>query len=134
MLCESCNEQEATTKSTNPDWSGYALCDECAAEYDARPPVGIVQPMRERIMICPHCGSPCAPGTVYRDNQDKAYRSQEWQCGLPEHSPESACGQTWRVQTNGACTGAGIDQICTYGVHHDGLNPEPCIPMEEEVN
>lgn len=29
----------ATTRSTNPDWSGYQLCAECAAEYDSRPPV-----------------------------------------------------------------------------------------------
>jgi hypothetical protein len=30
-------EVPATTRSVNPDWSGYDLCDECAAEYDARP-------------------------------------------------------------------------------------------------
>lgn len=47
--CESCNEHYATTRSTNPDWSGYNLCAECAAEYDARPPVGIVQAVRERV-------------------------------------------------------------------------------------
>jgi len=26
----------ATTKSGNPDWSGYDLCDECADEYNSR--------------------------------------------------------------------------------------------------
>ena len=26
----------ATTHSTNPDWCGYELCEECAAEYDGR--------------------------------------------------------------------------------------------------
>ena len=39
--CESCLEgglhTAATTQSTHPDWSGYALCADCAAEYDARP-------------------------------------------------------------------------------------------------
>ena len=28
----------ATTSSSNPEWSGYALCADCAAEYDARSP------------------------------------------------------------------------------------------------
>ena len=41
--CESCRVigewTEATTKSSNPDWSGYNLCEECAAEYNQRPPV-----------------------------------------------------------------------------------------------
>ena len=41
--CESCDaagiKREATTHSTNPDWSGYDLCTECAAEYDRRPVV-----------------------------------------------------------------------------------------------
>ena len=41
--CESCAvagvDRPATTHSTNPDWSGYDLCDECAAEYDQRPPI-----------------------------------------------------------------------------------------------
>jgi len=40
--CASCDaaglDVEATTASVNPDWSGYALCAECAAEYDARSP------------------------------------------------------------------------------------------------
>jgi hypothetical protein len=42
-LCESClasiqrQETPATTHSTNPDFSGYDLCAECAAEYDSRP-------------------------------------------------------------------------------------------------
>ena len=30
----------ATTHSTNPDWAGYMLCEECAAEYNARGPLG----------------------------------------------------------------------------------------------
>lgn len=29
----------ATTHSTNPNWSGYDLCEECAREYDNRLPV-----------------------------------------------------------------------------------------------
>ena len=40
ILCDSClesgQETEATTKSVNPDFSGYDLCDDCAAEYDSR--------------------------------------------------------------------------------------------------
>jgi len=39
--CASCDaaglDTEATTTSALPDWSGYDLCAECAAEYDARP-------------------------------------------------------------------------------------------------
>ena len=38
--CESCSvsgiEVAATTHSVNPDFCGYELCDECAAEYDSR--------------------------------------------------------------------------------------------------
>lgn len=34
--CESCEAQSATTRSANPDWGGYALCADCAAEYDNR--------------------------------------------------------------------------------------------------
>lgn len=41
-LCESCLQTgiqtPATTHSVNPDWSGYDLCEECAAEYDSRRP------------------------------------------------------------------------------------------------
>ena len=37
ILCESCNEEEGTTRSANPGFSGYVLCAECAAEYDSRP-------------------------------------------------------------------------------------------------
>ena len=41
IWCQSCDvagiKREATTHSTNPDWSGYDLCEECAAEYDKRP-------------------------------------------------------------------------------------------------
>lgn len=40
--CESClahgTRIRATTRSVNPEWSGYALCAICAAEYDSRPP------------------------------------------------------------------------------------------------
>jgi hypothetical protein len=43
VLCEShlVNGERvpATTHSTNPDWSKLDLCEECAAEYDARPPI-----------------------------------------------------------------------------------------------
>ena len=40
--CESCavagrEVAAATTHSVNPDFSGYNLCAECAAEYDGRP-------------------------------------------------------------------------------------------------
>ena len=40
-LCESCAsglslEVPATTHSVNPDYSEYALCDDCATEYDNR--------------------------------------------------------------------------------------------------
>jgi len=46
-LCESCLvggiEREATTHSKNPDWSGYELCEECAAEYDSREPLGYIE-------------------------------------------------------------------------------------------
>lgn len=43
--CESCAEAgqhgvPATTHSSNPDWSGYDLCAECAAHYDAEGPIG----------------------------------------------------------------------------------------------
>ena len=41
VWCESClvagEHTPATTHSKNPDWSGYDLCEECAAEYDRRP-------------------------------------------------------------------------------------------------
>jgi hypothetical protein len=40
--CASCLENSihtlATTHSINPDFAGYELCNECAAEYDARRP------------------------------------------------------------------------------------------------
>jgi len=43
IRCESCAEggieTEATTYSSNPEWSGYELCEECAGEYNSRPPV-----------------------------------------------------------------------------------------------
>jgi hypothetical protein len=31
-------ETPATTHSRNPDYYGYELCEECAAEYDSRAP------------------------------------------------------------------------------------------------
>ena len=38
--CESClasgDHRPATTHSRNPNFAGYALCAECAAEYDSR--------------------------------------------------------------------------------------------------
>lgn len=38
--CESClvagEHVPATTRSVNPDYAGYVLCQECAAEYDSR--------------------------------------------------------------------------------------------------
>ncbi len=38
--CESCLatgvKTPATTRSVNPEFSGYELCEECAAEYDSR--------------------------------------------------------------------------------------------------
>jgi len=42
--CESCaatgeHGVPATTHSTNPDWSGYNLCQQCANEYDGRAPI-----------------------------------------------------------------------------------------------
>lgn len=40
--CESCavdgRTVPATTRSINPEYSGYVLCEECAAEYDSRIP------------------------------------------------------------------------------------------------
>lgn len=40
-FCESCLvagiQTPATTHSTNPEWSAYDLCDECADEYNQRP-------------------------------------------------------------------------------------------------
>ena len=38
MKCEipGC-ENEATGNSTNRNWSGYEMCDECQAEYNSRP-------------------------------------------------------------------------------------------------
>ncbi len=44
--CESCAAESsgvrtpATTRSTNPDYAGLALCAECADEYDSRPSWG----------------------------------------------------------------------------------------------
>ena len=41
-LCERCLESDiqtpATTQSSNLDYSAYALCEACAAEYDSRQP------------------------------------------------------------------------------------------------
>jgi hypothetical protein len=47
--CESCvavdshTSVAATTHSSNTDWSGYQLCDECAAHYDSVPSLGFGQ-------------------------------------------------------------------------------------------
>ena len=47
--CESCATTDphtsvaATTHSLNTDWSGYQLCDECAAHYDSVPSLGLGQ-------------------------------------------------------------------------------------------
>jgi len=42
--CESCavagEHRPATHRSTNPDWSHYVLCADCAQHYDGEPPVG----------------------------------------------------------------------------------------------
>jgi hypothetical protein len=39
LECDSCRDTDdhtsATARSINPDWSGYDLCGECAAKYDA---------------------------------------------------------------------------------------------------
>ena len=37
-LCAAVGQHDvpATTRSRNPDWSGYRLCAECAREYDSR--------------------------------------------------------------------------------------------------
>ncbi|MBW1953636.1 MAG: hypothetical protein JRI66_11235 [Deltaproteobacteria bacterium] len=39
-LCESClasgRKVPATTRSRNPDYAGYELCEDCAREYDSR--------------------------------------------------------------------------------------------------
>lgn len=53
--CESCAENgthgvPATGHSTNPEWSGYNLCDECQAEYNGRDPVNQAQKP-----LCPDC-------------------------------------------------------------------------------
>lgn len=41
--CESCIvagiHTPATGHSTNPDWSGYNLCDQCQQEYNNREPL-----------------------------------------------------------------------------------------------
>jgi len=43
QYCESCAVTGDTTPavrhSTNPEWSGYWLCESCAGELDLRPPV-----------------------------------------------------------------------------------------------
>jgi hypothetical protein len=42
-FCDSCavsgDRVLATGHSTNPDWSGYDLCDECQEEYNQRDPI-----------------------------------------------------------------------------------------------
>ena len=47
LYCESCGVKPATGQCKNPDFSGYYLCDECAAEYDSRPH-GIIEAGKER--------------------------------------------------------------------------------------
>jgi hypothetical protein len=59
--CESCLEggqhTPATTRSTNPDYAGYALCHECADEYDRR-----TAKRGERTMAtCPRCNATFEP-------------------------------------------------------------------------
>lgn len=46
--CESCaaggiHGVIATGHSTNPEWTGYDLCDECQAEYNSRSPINQAQ-------------------------------------------------------------------------------------------
>ena len=57
--CESCaatgeHGVPATTHSTNPDWSGYNLCQECANEYDSRVPIRDLTTLAERIYSVAH--------------------------------------------------------------------------------
>ena len=33
-------QNEATGHTTNPEFSGYFMCDECIQEYDSREPLG----------------------------------------------------------------------------------------------
>ena len=44
QMCDTCAaagiDTPATTRSRNPDWSGYQLCQPCAREYDFRPVTG----------------------------------------------------------------------------------------------
>ena len=51
LYCESCRatgrETPATTRSSNPDWSGYVLCAECADEYNARKTIAPKEPRSE---------------------------------------------------------------------------------------
>ena len=64
--CESCAATDphtsvaATTHSLNTDWSGYQLCDECAAHYDSVPSLGLGQEGMEEPdegckATCPEC-------------------------------------------------------------------------------
>lgn len=57
--CESCLvagiHTPATTHSRNPDYSGYDLCAECAAEYDSR-----TLPARPK-RLCLRCGHAWTP-------------------------------------------------------------------------
>ena len=51
IYCESClmtgDRVIATTHSTRPEWSGYNLCEECAAEYNNREYLGEFSTERE---------------------------------------------------------------------------------------
>jgi hypothetical protein len=65
--CESCAHSgqygvPATTHSINPNWSGYNLCDECAAEYDSRMPEPLFSGDDEPTIECAYCGRE-VPGT-----------------------------------------------------------------------
>jgi len=72
LLCESCAEDGfdnlATTRSTNPDWAGYDLCDDCAADYDERRPIYEVSTVGTRYPLAEIGGGPgyvCDCGRAY---------------------------------------------------------------------
>lgn len=49
--CDHCEEKPATTKSTNPSYSGYDLCGDCARELDRREDVQAVDRREKRNSI-----------------------------------------------------------------------------------
>lgn len=61
-------------------------------------------------MTCPYCAAPAALGTTYRDTAEAAYRAASYRCGLPQGSPEDACGREFRVHLAGPCLG--VDDLC----------------------